>query len=59
MNINVGDRIVIRGAQVGQGDRPGTVLEVHGSDGAPPYLINFDDGHEELVFPGPDFGPAR
>ena len=32
----------------------GEVLEVRGENGAPPYLIRFDDGHESLVFPGTD-----
>jgi len=25
-----------------------------GPGGAPPYLVRRDDGHEALVFPGPD-----
>jgi hypothetical protein len=35
-------------------DRHGEVLEVRGADGAPPYLVRFDDGHEMLVYPGTD-----
>jgi len=30
------------------------VIEVRGEDGAPPYLVRYDDGHEGLVFPGTD-----
>jgi hypothetical protein len=31
------------------------VLEVHGPDGEPPYLIRWaDDGHEGLFYPGSD-----
>ena len=27
---------------------------MRGSKGGPPYLVRFPDGHETLVFPGPD-----
>jgi hypothetical protein len=27
---------------------------VHGTQGEPPYLVKFDDGHTRLIFPGPD-----
>jgi hypothetical protein len=40
---------------VGMPDRMGEILEVRGADGAPPYMVRFDDGHESLVFPGPDW----
>ena len=32
----------------------GEVLEVHGEGGAPPYVVRWADGHEGLMFPGPD-----
>ncbi|AEW98608.1 protein of unknown function DUF1918 (plasmid) [Streptantibioticus cattleyicolor NRRL 8057 = DSM 46488] len=32
----------------------GEIVEVRGADGAPPYVVRFDDGHETLIFPGPD-----
>lgn len=55
MNANVGDRIVIKGHHIGDPDRDGVVLEVHGPDGGPPFLVRWeDDGHETLFFPGPD-----
>lgn len=54
MQATVGDRLVIHGRQVGHADRRGEVLEVRGPDGAPPYLVRFDDGHETLLFPGGD-----
>ncbi|UWF78156.1 DUF1918 domain-containing protein [Microbacterium neungamense] len=54
MQITAGSRVVIHGARVGRTDRHGEVLEARGEDGGPPYLIRFDDGHESLVFPGPD-----
>jgi hypothetical protein len=27
---------------------------VRGQEGAPPYRVRFSDGHEGLVYPGPD-----
>ena len=55
MKAKVGDRIVIRGHRVGEHQRDCEVLEVHGEDGGPPYLVRWgDSGHEALFFPGPD-----
>jgi hypothetical protein len=50
----VGDRIHIRGRAAGVRERVGEVIEVRGSDGEPPYVVRFSDGHETLVYPGPD-----
>jgi hypothetical protein len=50
-----GDRLVVMATHLGEHVRDGEILEVHGSDGAPPYLVRWsDDGHESLVYPGPD-----
>lgn len=54
MRAAVGDRLHIHGRNVGNADHLGEILEVRGADGAPPYLVKFNDGHESLVFPGPD-----
>ena len=54
MQATIGDRICIRGTHVESADRHGSVIEVRGEDGAPPYLVRFDDGHETLVYPGTD-----
>ncbi|HVM65724.1 MAG TPA: DUF1918 domain-containing protein [Acidimicrobiales bacterium] len=55
MKASVGDRIVVRGHHVGEVDRDGEVLEVHGPDGGPPFLVRWgDSGHTTLFFPGPD-----
>lgn len=54
MQARVGDRFLVRSHMVGQGERHGTIVEVRGRNGAPPYLVRFDDGHEALIFPGPD-----
>jgi hypothetical protein len=50
----IGDRVVIRGRHVDDASRTGTIIEVRGKDGDPPYQVRFADGHEALVFPGPD-----
>ena len=54
MQAAVGDRLHIHGHAVGDPDRMGEIVEVKGQQGAPPYLVRFDDGHTRLVFPGPD-----
>jgi len=55
MQASVGDRIVIRGHHIGEPDRDGEVLEVHGDDGGPPYRVRWEDsGNEALFFPGSD-----
>ena len=55
MKAKVGDRIIIKGHHVGEPKRDGEVLEVHGADGDPPYLVRWEDsGREALFFPGPD-----
>jgi Domain of unknown function (DUF1918) len=54
MQATVGDRLHVRGNAVGQPDKIGLIVEVHGVAGAPPYLVRFEDGHTRLCFPGPD-----
>jgi len=54
MRATVGERIVIHGKNVGSPDRHGEIAEVRGPDGGPPWFVRFDDGHDSLVFPGPD-----
>ena len=55
MKARTGDRIVIQGHRIGEPERDGEVLEVHGADGGPPFLVRWSaDGHEALLFPGPD-----
>ena len=54
MHAQKGDRLVIRGHNVGDLDRDGEILEV-GEHGGPPYLVRWsDNGHEGLIFPGSD-----
>lgn len=55
MQARVGDRIVVKGHHVGEPDRDGKILEVHGADDGPPFLVEWgDDGHVGLFFPGSD-----
>jgi hypothetical protein len=55
MKASVGDRLVIKGHRVGEPDRDAEILEVHGDDGGPPYLVRWsEDGHEGLFFPSTD-----
>jgi len=55
MRAQVGDQIVIRSTHVDEPVRDGEILEVRGADGAPPYRVRWsDNGHEALLFPGPD-----
>jgi hypothetical protein len=54
MRAEVGDRLHVHGPKVGAAEHMGQILEVRGPNGGPPYFVRFDDGHEALVFPGPD-----
>jgi hypothetical protein len=51
---NVGDRLVQHGTHVDDPERIGVIIEVHHSDGTPPYLVRWPSGQESLVFPGVD-----
>ncbi len=55
MKAQVGDQIVVQSTHVDEPQRAGEVVEVHGSDGGPPFLVRWlTDGHTSLLFPGPD-----
>lgn len=55
MHATKGDRLIVHSTHVGEPPRDGEILEVHGADGGPPYLVRWsDDDHESLTFPGPD-----
>ena len=54
MQATVGDKVLVPGRRVGAAERHGEVIEVHGENGAPPYLVRWSDGQEALTFPGPD-----
>jgi Domain of unknown function (DUF1918) len=54
MNARIGDLLHVHGAVVGQHDRVGEIIEIRGDSGGPPYVVRFEDGHQTLVYPGPD-----
>ncbi|MGW4121826.1 DUF1918 domain-containing protein [Nocardia sp. NPDC004711] len=55
MRAQPGDWLIVEGRAVGGVVRRGLIEEVHGTDGAPPYLVHWTDtGHRALTFPGPD-----
>jgi len=55
MHASVGDRLVVHSAHVDERVRHGEIIEVRHEDGSPPYVVRWiDDGHEALVYPGPD-----
>jgi hypothetical protein len=49
-----GDRLVVSGHHQGEHERDGEVLEVHGEDGAAPFLVRWEDGTTTLLYPGSD-----
>jgi hypothetical protein len=54
MRAAVGDRIHFEGKVVGMHEHTGVVVETRGEDGAPPYLVRHENGHESVVYPGAD-----
>ncbi|HEY5180199.1 MAG TPA: dsRBD fold-containing protein [Dermatophilaceae bacterium] len=53
MKAQKGDRIILAAKRTDQATRDGEVLEVRGTDGGPPYLVRWTDGHTGLLYPGP------
>jgi hypothetical protein len=54
MQAEVGDRLCIHGRTVGDPDRAGTITEVLGQRGQPPYRVRFSRDVQTVVMPGPD-----
>jgi hypothetical protein len=55
MIAQIGDRIVVKGVHVGDTARVAVVTALKHPDGSPPYEVRWlDDGHEGLIFPGPE-----
>lgn len=54
MHATTGDKLLVHGRTVGSAEQHGEIIEVRGEDGGPPYVVRFSDGHEGLIFPGPD-----
>ena len=51
MRAQVGDELIVRGRHVGDEDREGMITEIHGENGAPPYMVRWKDGHESVFVP--------
>lgn len=52
MKASIGDWLLVKTR--GQHERRGVIKAVR-ADGSPPYTVHWtDDGHETVVFPGPD-----
>jgi len=54
MQATVGDQILIHSQHVDEQVRTGEIVDVRGPSGSPPYVVRWQDGHEGLIFPGPD-----
>ena len=55
MRAAAGDRIIVARPVLGQPARDGKILEVHGLNGEPPYLVQWSDtDRQSLFFPGSD-----
>jgi Domain of unknown function (DUF1918) len=51
MRAMVGDELVVRGRHVDDPNREGVIIEVHGADGAPPYLVRWGDEEVTIFYP--------
>lgn len=60
MQAQVGDELTVKGHHQGDEDRHGEIIEVIGTDGAPPYMVRWRDGFESLFYirPGPGSATA-
>ncbi len=54
MQAAVGDTITVMAVHQGESDRHGVIIEIHGKDGQPPYLVRWQDDYESLFFPVAD-----
>jgi hypothetical protein len=50
MQAEVGDTLTVTGRRNGGEERHGEIVEVQGENGAPPYLVHWQDGTESVVF---------
>lgn len=54
MKAAAGDKLHVHSATTGRPEQIADITEVRGTDGDPPYQVRFPDGHEALMYPGPD-----
>lgn len=49
-----GSRLIVETTHLNEHKRHGVIVEVHGANGSPPYLVRWDDtGTESVYVPGP------
>lgn len=53
MQAEIGDELVVHSRHVGDHERHGVIRKV-GADGAPPYIVDWDDGKQAVFFPSAD-----
>lgn len=51
LRVQEGDRLVLPALRVGGVTRTAVVVEVLGEEGLPPFLLQWDDGSQTIVFP--------
>lgn len=49
--VHVGDRLVLPARAAGGATRTAVVVEVLGEEGRPPFLLEWEDGSQTIVFP--------
>ncbi|MEU7909371.1 DUF1918 domain-containing protein [Actinoplanes sp. NPDC049118] len=55
MIAEIGDRIILEAAHLGDLRRIGVITAIAHTDGGPPYEVRWlDDGRTTLIFPGPE-----
>lgn len=54
MKAGVGDQIIILSSSDRAPTRHGVIVDLHHSDGTPPFVVEWDDGHRALIYPGSD-----
>lgn len=54
MQAKVGDELTVKGRRQGDDERHGEIIEVHGENGSPPYLVRWRGGRESVFFPSSD-----
>jgi Domain of unknown function (DUF1918) len=54
MRAQVGDQLTVKGRRQADKERHGEIIQVDGPDGAPPYTVRWEDGHDSFFFPSSD-----
>ena len=49
-----GDRVLVEGHHQGESQRDGEILEVHGEDDGPPFVVRWKDGRTTTLYPSSD-----